>query len=90
MVVIFAHGAIFNKESWYFLAEKLQQKGIASLSIDFSGYGKSKAGTGGLPNDILGAVAYLKTKKYNKIAIVGGSMEGAAVLNALKIKTDAA
>jgi len=32
LVVIFAHGAIFNKESWYFLAEKLQAEDISSLS----------------------------------------------------------
>ena len=43
--VIFAHGAIFNKESWYFLCEKLQAKGVSSLSIDFRGYGNSKKGS---------------------------------------------
>lgn len=89
LAVIFAHGAIFNKESWYFLAEKLQGKGIASLSIDFRGYGNSKKGTTNKRSlDILGAVDYLKTKGFNSIAIVGGSMGGAAVLSALDTKTD--
>ncbi len=88
-VVIFAHGAIFNKESWYFLAEKLQNKGIASLSIDFRGYGNSKKGTTNKKSlDILGAIDYLKDKGFNSIAIVGGSMGGAAVLSALNTKTD--
>ena len=44
-VVIFAHGAIFNKESWYFLAEAFQHKGVSALSIDFRGYGNSTAGS---------------------------------------------
>jgi esterase/lipase len=89
LVVIFAHGAIFNKESWYFLAEKLQNKGISSLSIDFRGYGNSKKGTTNKKSlDILGAIDYLKSKGFNSIAIVGGSMGGAAVLSALHTKTD--
>ena len=83
-VVIFAHGAIFNKESWYFLNEQLQELDIASLSIDFRGYGNSKAGdTGNKYYDILGAIAYLKGQGYRDINIVGGSMGGAAVLTAL-------
>lgn len=88
-VVLFAHGAIFNKESWYFMAERLQNVGVPSLSIDFRGYGNSKKGnTNNRSLDILGAVNYLKEKGFKKIAIVGGSMGGAAVLNALEIKTD--
>ncbi|MCF6182606.1 alpha/beta fold hydrolase [Lutibacter sp.] len=89
LVVIFAHGAIFNKESWYSIAEKLQKKQISSLSIDFRGYGNSKKGnTDKRSLDILGAVDFLKGKGYHNILIVGGSMGGAAVLNALSIKTD--
>jgi len=89
LVVIFAHGAIFNKESWYFMAERLQKEGISSLSLDFRGYGNSKKGaTDKRSFDILGAVDYLKEKGFNKISIVGGSMGAAAVLNALDTKTD--
>ena len=83
-VVVFAHGAIFNKESWYFLAEAFQKKGVSALSIDFGGYANSKAGnTGKKLYDILGAISYLEGKGFNDIAIVGGSMGGAAVLGAL-------
>ncbi|MBE9488751.1 MAG: alpha/beta fold hydrolase [Bacteroidetes bacterium] len=90
LVVVFAHGAIFNKESWYFMAEKLQKENISSLSLDFRGYGNSKMGsTNKRLLDILGAIDYLKERGFNNIAIVGGSMGGAAVLNALDIKTDA-
>ena len=87
--VIFAHGAVFNKESWYFLCRKLQSKGVTSISIDFRGYGNSKKGSSDdKAYDILGAVGYLKSKGFKNIALVGGSMGGAAILNALEIKTD--
>lgn len=89
LVIIFAHGAVFNKESWYFLCEKLQSKGVSSLSIDFRGYGNSKTGTSSnMALDILGAIVYLKDKGYKSISLVGGSMGGAAILNALELKTD--
>jgi alpha-beta hydrolase superfamily lysophospholipase len=89
LVVIFAHGAVFNKESWYFMAEELQKEGISFLSIDFRGYGNSKKGnTDKKSLDILGAVDFLKNKGYKNIVIVGGSMGGAAILNALNTKTD--
>jgi alpha-beta hydrolase superfamily lysophospholipase len=86
--VIFAHGAIFNKESWYFLAKKFQENGVSALSIDFRGYGKSKGGESSQKYfDILGAVDYLVQQGYKEINLVGGSMGGAAVLTALSKKT---
>lgn len=89
MAVIFAHGAVFNKESWYVLAEKLQGKGVTSLAIDFRGYGNSKKGTSSnMAFDILGAIEYLKGQGFKNISLVGGSMGGAAILDALEIKTD--
>ncbi len=85
-VVIFAHGAIFNKESWYFLAKKFQKENIASLSIDFRGYGDSKSGSSNKKSyDILGAIKYLNDKGFKEINIVGGSMGAAAVLGALTL-----
>ncbi len=83
-IVIFAHGAIFNKESWYFLAEEFQKKGISALPIDFRGYGKSTSGsTENKYYDILGAIAYAEAQGFTDINIVGASMGGAAVLAAL-------
>ena len=82
--VVFAHGAIFNKESWYPLAERLQKQGVASIAVDFRGYGNSKPGKSReLYYDILGAVDYLERKGFKHIALVGGSMGGAAILRAL-------
>jgi len=87
--VIFAHGAVFNKESWYFLARKLLEEKISALAIDFRGYGNSKGGaTSKKYFDILGAVEYLKQKGFKEIDIMGGSMGGAAVLEALSRHED--
>lgn len=86
-IVIFAHGAIFNKESWYFLAEEFQEKGVSVLSIDFGGYGNSVTGhTKKKLYDVLGAIAYAKEQGFKEINVVGASMGGAAVLSALSYK----
>jgi len=82
--VIFAHGAVFNKESWYFLAEEFQRKGVSALPIDFRGYGNSTSGsTTKKMYDILGAISYLSEQGFTDINVIGGSMGGAAVLSAL-------
>lgn len=82
--VVFAHGAVFDKESWFFLCERLQREGIAALSIDFRGYGNSKAGsTNDKAQDVNGALDFLEGRGYKSIGVAGGSMGGAAVLNAL-------
>jgi len=86
--VIFAHGAIYSKESWYFLAEDFQQQGVAALAIDFRGYGNSKAGNSAQKMyDVLAAVAWLKQRGFDDINMVGASMGGAAVLAALAQET---
>lgn len=83
-VVIFAYGAIFDKESWYFLAEKFQDVGVSSLCVDFRGYGNSTANDLKQKKfDIIGAIQFLKEKDFTEINIVGASMGGAAVLSAL-------
>ncbi len=82
--VIFAHGAIFDKESWYFLAENFQHEGISALALDFRGYGNSVAGSSTQKKyDVLAAITYLNEHGFTDISIVGGSMGGAAVLAAL-------
>ena len=42
--VVLAHGAVFNKESWYPLAMAMKEKGLQVLAIDFRGFGKSGGG----------------------------------------------
>ena len=73
--VVFVPGFYYSKEDWYFLADRFQQLKIASLSLN----GKSAL-------DVLGAIDFLKKKGFEKIALVGGSMGGAAVLSALELE----
>jgi pimeloyl-ACP methyl ester carboxylesterase len=67
--VILAHGAVFNKESWYPLALRLKKEGLTSLSIDFRGYGQSTAELkADKPLDVLGAVTFLRSRGYESIS----------------------
>jgi pimeloyl-ACP methyl ester carboxylesterase len=89
--VVFAHGKSFNKESWYSVAGRLKKSGIPSLAFDFRGYGSSKPGREpSLLFDVLGAVAFMKRRGCRRIALIGGSMGGAAVLRALENSSDPA
>lgn len=82
--VIFAHGAVFDKTTWYDQCEKLQARNVNALTINFRGYGKSDAGDrSGLHQDILGAIRYCSSNGLMRISVVGGSMGGMAILNAL-------
>lgn len=78
--VVFAHGAIFNKQSWAPLARRIAQHGFRALAIDFRGYGKSRAGSdpGALYLDVMAAVRYLHAQGVEKVDVVGGSMGGGA------------
>jgi len=82
--VVLAHGGRFNKESWQKQARILAAAGFRVLAFDFRGYGKSR-GPGdsdplGAPLhlDVLAAVRYLRNNGAKSIAVVGGSMGGAA------------
>lgn len=89
--VILAHGAVFDKESWYPQARVFRKAGLTCLAIDFRSYGKSTAGSSREKyHDVLGAVVWLKEQGYKHIAVVGGSMGGAAVLRALSHTDDSA
>ena len=84
LAIVFAHGGVFDKESWYPLAEALQKEGYASLPLNFRGRGKSGSGSrGDLHLDLLAAVEHLKRKGFKRIGFIGGSMGGSAVLKAL-------
>jgi len=78
--VVLAHGAIFDKESWRPLAKELAHFGITVLAIDFRGYGDSRGGTKGSAReeDILGALACLRSLGYDTVSVLGASMGAAA------------
>lgn len=83
--VVLAHGAIFDKESWRSQAISMSAAGLSVLAIDFRGYGKSVSGTAGraLHLDILAAMEYLKAQGKKRVSLVGGSMGGSAVAEAV-------
>ncbi len=78
--VVFAHGAIFNKQSWAPLAERIASHGMRALAIDFRGYGRSRAGSEpyGLDQDVIAAVRWLHAQGVTSVSVVGGSMGGGA------------
>ena len=79
--VVFAHGAIFNKQSWAPLAKRIaSHKGYRALAIDFRGYGKSSAGSepDALYLDVMAAVRWLHKQGVKDVDLVGGSMGGGA------------
>ncbi len=65
--IVFVPGSRYQKDSWYFLADRFQQLGIASLALDGS--------------SISNSIDFLKQKGYNEITLIGGSMGGEAVLS---------
>ncbi len=79
--VVLAHGGVFNKESWKPLAMKLSSSGLTVLAIDFRGYGRSTEGSdeGALHLDVLGAIQFLKGSGARRVSLVGASMGGGAV-----------
>jgi len=78
--VVFAHGAIFNKQSWAPLAKRIAGQGYRALAIDFRGYGKSRAGNNprALYLDVMAAVRWLHKQGVEEVDVVGGSMGGGA------------
>lgn len=75
--VIFLHQSGATRTSWYFMAERLQRLGIASLSLESP-----------TPQAALSAVDFLKKREFRNIALVGASIGGGAVLQALRQRED--
>lgn len=85
LAVVMAHGAVFDKESWYPLAMELQAAGVTALPIDFRGTGSSAAPSGSRDKhlDITAAVGFLRQEGHSRIGLLGASMGGGATLRAL-------
>ena len=82
--VVLAHMRPADQSSWFDYADTLADDGYRTLTFNFRGYGKSDTGSRSeLKQDVLGAIAFAKVRGYTRIALVGGSMGGAAVLDAL-------
>ena len=83
-VVVLAHGAAFNKESWAPQARALAARGHRVLAINFRGYGASPAGREGNARylDVLAAVRYARAHGARSVSVVGASMGGGAAARA--------
>ena len=87
--VILAHGGRFGKESWKPQAQVFAKAGFLVLALRFRGDRTNPDGTtgdfGSYPDnaeDVLAAVAYLRSIGAKSISAVGGSLGGDAVGNA--------
>jgi pimeloyl-ACP methyl ester carboxylesterase len=87
--VILAHGGRFGKESWKPQAQVLANAGFLVLALRFRGDRTNPDGTtgdfGSYPDnaeDVLAAVAYLRSIGTKSISAIGGSLGGDAVGNA--------
>lgn len=82
--IVLAHGAVFDKDSWGEILERLIDKDFTVLAINFRGYGKSTLGSksGALYEDILAAVQFLKEQGITQVNILGASMGASAAAKA--------
>lgn len=82
--IVLAHGAVFDKDSWGEIRERLIDKDFTVLAINFRGYGKSTLGSksGALYEDILAAVQFLKEQGITQVNILGASMGASAAAKA--------
>jgi dienelactone hydrolase len=85
--VVLAHGGRFTMESWDKQARILANAGFRALALDFRGYGQTIAGTQTTDDksypDVLAAVRYLHATGAKSVSVVGASMGGDAVADAV-------
>ncbi len=93
-VLVMAHGFMSNKNTTNFvkLTERLTKKGIATFRFDFFGHGDSDGLFKNITvseaiDDILQAIAFVKSQGFQKVGLLGSSFGGlASILAASKTK----
>ena len=82
-IVIISHGFLSNKSSrtGVALAEKLHQNGISIIALDLYGHGESEGNLEELTvskavDNVLEVYAFVTSKGYTKIGLVGSSFSG--------------
>lgn len=77
--VVLGHMVNGTRTQWEVLAQQLAAAGYRVLTIDFRGYGGSDEGrTDVLDRDLAAAVAYLRERGVERVAVGGASMGAAA------------
>lgn len=94
-VIILAHGFTSSKDSdtYTTLAEELEKHGLTSFRFDFFAHGESEGEFEDITvseatDDILQAIAFLKTLGYRHIGLMGSSFGGAASIMAASKTSD--
>jgi pimeloyl-ACP methyl ester carboxylesterase len=88
--VVLLHGLGSTKEEWAPLMDALAKRGVASLALDMRGHGQSLGATGdrtwrsfkqgpdgewaGLWKDAQAGVAWLESKGYSNVGVIGASL----------------
>jgi alpha/beta superfamily hydrolase len=78
--LVLAHGGRLTKASWAKQVPELLAAGFRVLSIDFRGFGESRADVKEPAHhfDVLAAVEYLRKEGATTVAVIGGSFGGVA------------
>jgi Tol biopolymer transport system component/pimeloyl-ACP methyl ester carboxylesterase len=80
--VVLAHqgGGNADQTSWHAFAQVVAEHGMAALSFDFRGHGRSVGprDPGAVDQDVTAAVQFLRERGYEKIVCIGASMGGTA------------
>lgn len=72
--VVFSHGAVFDKESWYPQARAVAERGHVAFPIDLEEFSAA---------EVMSAVEYLRSERdVDRIVLVGASAGGPPVLEA--------
>jgi dipeptidyl aminopeptidase/acylaminoacyl peptidase len=86
MAVILAHQGTLHADqtTWATFAHLLAEQGIASLTFDFRGIGRSDGTflSADLGKDVVAATQYLRARGYDKIVCGGASQGGTACVSA--------
>ncbi len=87
-IVLLLHGRNFDQTSWHDVAEELAEDGLTAIAVDFRGYGKSSELPPGETHgrDAARAVQGLRRDGAGDVCLLGGSMGGAAALEAVALQ----
>jgi pimeloyl-ACP methyl ester carboxylesterase len=88
IAVVLSHMKPADQSSWWDFADRLANDGFMALTYDFRGYcpGGTAGCSGGRKDvssiwqDVLGAIAYVRSRGASRVMLVGASMGGTASL----------